>query len=67
MRNALRAALAAGLLAAGTVAVVALAQPASADTQICETYGSTTIGGRYTGSPAVRFAKRASAWATRER
>jgi len=26
-----------------------------------------TIGGRYTGSPAVRFAKRASTWANRER
>ena len=26
-----------------------------------------TIGGRYTGSPAVRFAKRAGTWANRER
>jgi hypothetical protein len=26
-----------------------------------------TISGRYTGSPAVRFAKRASTWANRER
>jgi len=26
-----------------------------------------TIDGRYTGSPAVRFAKRAGAWANRER
>ena len=26
-----------------------------------------TVDGRYTGSPALRFAKRAGAWATRER
>jgi hypothetical protein len=26
-----------------------------------------TINGRYTGSPAVRLAKRASTWANRER
>ena len=26
-----------------------------------------SISGRYTGSPAVRFAKRANAWANRER
>ena len=26
-----------------------------------------TIDGRYTGSPVVRFAKRAGAWANRER
>ncbi|MEV0570013.1 cellulose binding domain-containing protein [Dactylosporangium sp. NPDC050588] len=48
MRNTLRAAAATGLLAAaGMVALVGSAQPALADTQICETYGSTTIGGRY--------------------
>ena len=47
MKKTLRAAAVTGLLAAGMVAVVGTAQPASADTQICETYGSTTIGGRY--------------------
>ena len=47
MKRTLRAAAVTGLFAAGLVAVVGPAQPASADTQICETYGSTTIGGRY--------------------
>jgi len=47
MRKALRAVAAAGLLVAGTVVGPGFAQPAGADTQICETFGSTTIGGRY--------------------
>jgi hypothetical protein len=47
MGKALRVIAAAGLFAAGVVAVVSAASPASADTQICEQYGSTTIGGRY--------------------
>jgi Glycosyl hydrolase family 12 len=47
MRRALRGLLAAGLLAGAAVTGFAVAGPASADTQICEQYGSTTIGGRY--------------------
>ncbi|GIF09757.1 GH12 family glycosyl hydrolase domain-containing protein [Actinoplanes siamensis] len=43
-----RALLALGLLATTGVTGLALAQPAQADTQICEQYGSTTVGGRYT-------------------
>ncbi|MEU1684023.1 cellulose binding domain-containing protein [Micromonospora sp. NPDC005707] len=46
MKRPLRALAAAGLLAAGSIAV-ALGGTASADTQICEQYGSTTIGGKY--------------------
>jgi hypothetical protein len=48
MRRVIRAITAAALFAAGSITVFALASPASADTQICEQYGSTTIGGRYT-------------------
>ncbi|WBB72531.1 cellulose binding domain-containing protein [Micromonospora sp. WMMD1128] len=47
MQRPLRALAAAGLLVAGTVVAVALGGSASADTQICEQYGSTTVGGRY--------------------
>jgi hypothetical protein len=47
MKRVLRAVLAAGLLAAGSITALVLAGPAQADTQICEQYGSTTIGGRY--------------------
>ncbi|GAA0455652.1 glycosyl hydrolase family 5 [Paractinoplanes deccanensis] len=47
MRRILRACLAAGLLAAAGVTAFVTAGPASADVQICEQYGSTTIGGRY--------------------
>ncbi|SCG61525.1 GH12 family glycosyl hydrolase domain-containing protein [Micromonospora humi] len=47
MKRSLRALAAAGLLAAGSIVAVALGGTASADTQICEQYGSTTIGGRY--------------------
>jgi glycosyl hydrolase family 12/cellulose binding protein with CBM2 domain len=47
MKRFLRALLAAGLLASGSIAAFAVAGPAQADTQICEQYGSTTIGGRY--------------------
>ncbi|WP_089156813.1 GH12 family glycosyl hydrolase domain-containing protein [Micromonospora sp. NBS 11-29] len=47
MKRPLRALAAAGLLVAGTVVAVALGGSASADTQICEQYGSTTIGGKY--------------------
>jgi glycosyl hydrolase family 12/cellulose binding protein with CBM2 domain len=47
MRRALRALAAAGLLAAASVTAFAVAGPAQADTQICDQYGSTTIGGRY--------------------
>ncbi|MBY8872402.1 cellulose binding domain-containing protein [Micromonospora sp. PLK6-60] len=47
MRRPLRAIAAAGLLAAGTIVAVALGGNASADTQICEQYGSTVIGNRY--------------------
>ncbi|MEV4636986.1 cellulose binding domain-containing protein [Actinoplanes sp. NPDC049548] len=47
MRRAIRAVAAALLLAAAGVTPFVLAGPAQADTQICEQYGSTTIGGRY--------------------
>ncbi|XVU23915.1 GH12 family glycosyl hydrolase domain-containing protein [Actinoplanes sp. CA-054009] len=47
MRRLLRACLAAGLLAAAGVAAFTVAAPASADAEICEQYGTTTIGGRY--------------------
>lgn len=44
MRRSLLALLALGLAA---VAGLVLAQPASADTRICEQYGTTTVAGRY--------------------
>jgi hypothetical protein len=47
MRRAFRARVAAGVLAGAAITAFAVAAPASADTQICEQYGSTTIGGRY--------------------
>ncbi|MDG4829173.1 cellulose binding domain-containing protein [Solwaraspora sp. WMMD1047] len=47
MRRPIRAIAAAALLIPGTIAAIALAGPAAADTQICEQYGSTTIQGRY--------------------
>ncbi|MET8909114.1 cellulose binding domain-containing protein [Micromonospora sp. NPDC004551] len=47
MKRPLRALAVAGLLAAGSIVAVALGGTASADTQICEQYGSTTIGGKY--------------------
>jgi len=47
MRRAIRATAAAVLLAAGSITAFVVAGPAQADTQICEQYGSTTIGGRY--------------------
>ena len=47
MRRLLRAALAAGLLATAALTALATAGPASADVEICEQYGQTTIGGRY--------------------
>ncbi|MEH1027192.1 cellulose binding domain-containing protein [Micromonospora profundi] len=47
MKRPLRALLAAGLLLSGSLFAVALGGTASADTQICEQYGSTTIQGRY--------------------
>ena len=47
MRRAIRAVAAACLLAAGSVTAFVVAGPAQADTQICEQYGTTTIGGRY--------------------
>src|SRR6185369_8690032 len=47
MRRAIRALSAVGLLAGAVVTAFAVAGPAAADTQICEQYGSTTIGGRY--------------------
>ncbi len=47
MRRPIRVLSAAGLLVAGSLAVIAAAGPAQADTQICEQYGSTTIQGRY--------------------
>ncbi|MBF9127743.1 cellulose binding domain-containing protein [Plantactinospora sp. S1510] len=37
----------AGLLVAGSIAVLTSAGPAQADVQICDQYGSTTIQGRY--------------------
>ncbi|MDY7089742.1 MAG: cellulose binding domain-containing protein [Actinomycetota bacterium] len=47
MRRLLRAALATGLLVAAGATTLTLAGPAAADAEICEQYGSTTIGGRY--------------------
>ncbi|WP_426512759.1 GH12 family glycosyl hydrolase domain-containing protein [Dactylosporangium sp. McL0621] len=48
MSRTLRAVAAAGLfVVGGLVAVMGPASPAGADTQICEQYGSTTIGGKY--------------------
>ena len=48
MRRALRTGLAAVVLAAaGSVAALVVAAPASADTRICEQYGRTTIQNRY--------------------
>ncbi|MEW2445774.1 GH12 family glycosyl hydrolase domain-containing protein [Micromonospora marina] len=47
MKRSLRAVAAAGLLAAGSIAAVTFGGTASADTQICEQYGSTTIQNRY--------------------
>ncbi|GIE85644.1 GH12 family glycosyl hydrolase domain-containing protein [Actinoplanes regularis] len=47
MRRFLRALMAAGILAAAGITGLTLAGPAQADTQICDQYGSTTIGGRY--------------------
>src|SRR3954465_15869857 len=47
MRRAIRAIMAAGLLAGAAVTAFVVAGPAAADTQICDQYGSTTIGGRY--------------------
>ncbi len=47
MRRLLRATLAAGLLATAALTAFATAGPASADAEICEQYGSTTIGGKY--------------------
>jgi hypothetical protein len=47
MRRALRALAAAGLLAAASLTAFVVAGPAQADTQICDQYGTATIGGRY--------------------
>jgi cellulase/cellobiase CelA1 len=47
MRRVIRAVTAAVLLVAGSTTAFVLAGPAQADTQICDQYGSTTIGGRY--------------------
>ena len=47
MRRAIRALAAVGLLAAASLTAFVLAGPASADTQICDQYGTTTIEGRY--------------------
>jgi len=47
VKKAVRALAAVGLLAAASVTAFVVAGPASADTQICDQYGSTTIGGRY--------------------
>ncbi|MFJ6164891.1 cellulose binding domain-containing protein [Micromonospora orduensis] len=47
MKRPLRALVATGLLLAGSLVAVALGGNASADTQICEQYGSTVIQGRY--------------------
>lgn len=47
MTRTLRAALAAGLLAASAVVAVSLGGAAAADTQICDQYGSTVIQNRY--------------------
>ncbi|NGM12094.1 GH12 family glycosyl hydrolase domain-containing protein [Verrucosispora sioxanthis] len=47
MRRTMRAIVAVGLAAAGSIVAVALGGTASADTQICEQYGSTVIQNRY--------------------
>jgi hypothetical protein len=47
MRRAIRALAAACVLAAGSVTAFVVTGTAQADTQICEQYGSTTIGNRY--------------------
>ncbi|MGW4676863.1 GH12 family glycosyl hydrolase domain-containing protein [Micromonospora taraxaci] len=47
MKRQLRALAAAGLLLTSSLVAVALGGTASADTLICEQYGSTTIQGRY--------------------
>ncbi|GAA0551955.1 cellulose binding domain-containing protein [Paractinoplanes ferrugineus] len=47
MRRAIRALAALGLMVGSAVTAFAVAGPAAADTQICDQYGSTTIGGRY--------------------
>jgi hypothetical protein len=47
MKRPLRALAAAGLLIGGSLVAVALGPNASADTQICDQFGSTTIQGRY--------------------
>jgi len=47
MRRAIRATMAACLLAAGSVVAFVVAGPAQADTAICDQYGSTTIQSRY--------------------
>ncbi|MEU4569073.1 cellulose binding domain-containing protein [Micromonospora sp. NPDC023956] len=47
MTRILRAVVAAGVLAVGAITGVALGGSASADTQICEQYGSTVIQNRY--------------------
>ncbi|WP_213454794.1 GH12 family glycosyl hydrolase domain-containing protein [Rhizomonospora bruguierae] len=47
MRRLRAIALAAVMVAGGAVAAVATAPTASADTEICTQYGTTTIGGKY--------------------
>jgi cellulase/cellobiase CelA1 len=47
MKRALRAAAAAVVLAAASVTALVVADPASADTQICEPFGTTTVQNRY--------------------
>ncbi|MEV6304281.1 cellulose binding domain-containing protein [Actinoplanes sp. NPDC051861] len=47
MRRAFRSLLAVALFGATALTGFVLAQPAQADTLICEQYGATTIGGRY--------------------
>ncbi|GAB3954870.1 cellulose binding domain-containing protein [Micromonospora vulcania] len=47
MKRPLRALATAGLLLSGSLVAVALGGSASADTQICEQYGSTVIQSRY--------------------
>ncbi|HEY0001011.1 MAG TPA: glycosyl hydrolase family 5, partial [Actinoplanes sp.] len=47
MRRVVRALAAAALFSAVSITGLAVAGPASADTQICEQYGATTIGGKY--------------------
>jgi hypothetical protein len=47
MRRAIRGLLAVGLFAGAAVTAFAVAGPASADTQICDQYGTATISGKY--------------------